>query len=87
MHLSKATLELCVDEKDYEKAIKTFAEYANQEVFKRRVETGRRFNVLRGGKEMPRIWKVRKAEPLSILGVNYSTFTEKAERNLFKGSI
>jgi len=53
---------ICSDEPNYEKAFKIFQEYCNQARFKERVVSGQELNVLQKikGREMPRIWSVRK---------------------------
>lgn len=83
MNLAIATLELTVDNPNYEKAQQIFKEYANQEAFKRRVETGRKFNVFRGGKEMPREINYKLLHKVSFPQYDYSAFTKKEERKLF----
>lgn len=86
-HLAISTLELTVDEPNYEKAQQIFKEYANQEVFKRRVVSGRQFNVLRYAKEMPKEINYNLLHKVSNVGKYYREFTEKAERKLFTKSL
>lgn len=84
MHLAYNVNTLCIDEPNYEKAIKIFQEYANQEVFKRRLVSGQELNVLSKGREMPRLWTINK---MSNAGKYYRGFSEKAERKLFAKTV
>jgi hypothetical protein len=59
-NLAIATLELCIDDKDYEKIKKTFGQYANFTRFLERVQSGKEINKSRWVKQTPRatIFKV-----------------------------
>lgn len=83
MHLAKATLELCVDEPNYEKAIKTFGQYCNFTRFLERVQSGKEINKSSWVKQTPRatIFKV------SDVKVYPREVCERAEQQLFKGSV
>ena len=82
-NLAIATLELCIDDKDYEKIKKTFGQYANFTRFLERVQSGKELNKSRWVKQTPRatVFKV------SDVKIYPSDVCERAEQQLFKGSI
>ena len=82
-HLAIATLELCIDDKDYEKIKKTFGQYCNFTRFLERVQSGKEINKSRWVKQTPRatIFKVSDVKKYP------SDVCERAEQQLFKGSV
>ncbi len=83
-HLAIATLELTVDEPNYEKALKTFSHYANLQRFKERVVSGQPLQILKGGNQGARatIYPTRPTYTSE-----YCPKFSRTERELFKDFI
>ena len=86
-HLAIATLELCVDEDNYEKAQQIFKEYANQRRFEERVVSGEEIKSAKWSKELPKQINYQFLHKVSDVRFDYSKFSEKAERELFAKSV
>jgi len=83
-HLAIATLELCIDDKDYEKIKKTFGQYCNFTRFLERVQSGKEINKSRWVKQTPRATIFKQMPSYESL---HCPKLCRAEYNLFKGSI
>jgi len=89
MNLATICNTICSDEPNYEKAFKIFGEYANQERFKSRVESGEELKLLHKLKSREKsreiFFQLLPKRPIS--GVDFSQFTKRAERELFKKAV
>lgn len=80
-HLQLATNTLCVDEPNYEKALKTFSQYCNFQRFKERVVSGQSLQVLKGGRQEERI---RQIVTRPSYWSNFGWKRKRADVELFK---
>ncbi len=87
MNLAIATLELCIDEPNYEKAQQIFKEYANQRRFQERVVSGEEITSAKWAKELPKQINYRFLHKVSVPKFDYSQFTKDAERKLFEVAV